>query len=29
LLIEPSASLQGFWQRAGFDAMTLDDLIRA
>ncbi len=29
LLIEPSPSLQGFWQRAGFDAMTLNELIRA
>jgi membrane protein len=29
LLIEPSMGLKGFWQRAGFDAMTLDDLIRA
>ncbi|MDP3820358.1 MAG: YihY family inner membrane protein [Burkholderiales bacterium] len=29
LLIEPSASLQGFWQRASFDTMTLNDLIRA
>ena len=28
-LIEPSTSLQGFWQRAGFDAMTLNDLIGA
>jgi membrane protein len=27
LLIEPSASLRGFWQRAGFDAMTLNELI--
>ncbi len=27
LLLEPSASLQGFWQRAGFDAMTLNELI--
>jgi membrane protein len=29
LLLEPSASLQGFWQRAGFDAMTLNELITA
>ena len=29
LLIEPSSSLQGFWQRAGFDSMTLQELIRA
>ena len=29
LLIEPSASLRGFWQRAGFDTMTLNDLIGA
>ncbi len=29
LLIEPSAALTGFWQRAGFDSMTLSELIRA
>jgi membrane protein len=27
LLLEPSKSLQGFWQRAGFDRMTLADLM--
>ena len=29
LLIEPTPSLNGFWQRAGFDSMTLGELIRA
>ena len=28
LLIEPSPSLNGFWQRAGFDSMTVAELIR-
>jgi membrane protein len=27
LLLEPSASLSGFWQRAGFDEMTVKDLL--
>jgi membrane protein len=29
LLLEPSTSLRGFWQRAGFDAMTLQDVLKA
>jgi len=29
LLIEPSAALNGFWRRAGFDAMTVRELLAA
>ena len=29
LLIEPSPQLRGFWQRAGFEDMTLRDLLQA
>lgn len=29
LLIEPSPQLRGFWQRAGFEEMTLGDLLQA
>lgn len=29
LLLDPTAPLQGFWQRAGFDRMTLADLVQA
>ena len=29
LLLEPSTPLQGFWRRAGFDAMTVQQLIEA
>jgi len=29
LLIEPSPQLRGFWQRAGFEEMTLKDLLQA
>jgi len=28
VLVEPSTDLQGFWHHAGFDAMTLQDLIK-
>ena len=27
LLLEPAPSLQGFWRRAGFDQLTLADIV--
>ena len=27
LLLEPAPTLQGFWQRAGFDTLTLQEML--